>query len=369
MTVSRTRRAQLAALGLPALGLLAACGSEAATPAKAEPTKAPAAAAPAPTAAAAMPTVAPTVNPRAGWPAELSLGLFAGDDQAKTLETNQPVVDYLSKKIGLPIKWTTGSSYSAVIEAMRSKKVDGMIVGPFSYLLAVQEANAEALVVEITTRGEVFDPKITDYYFSCISTKKGKGIKTVQDLKGKSFSFVDPASTSGHLVPKTYLKKQGLDPEKDMKPIFAGTHPSSILALWNDKVDAAASTEENLYLARDEKQIEFAGFADNIVGKVRTEAEIQALYESAKDGQIVIIRFSDPIPNTPFNVRADLPATLKSAIKEALLSAKDDAEFVKKTKRWFTDPTQKLGLKNLDAFYNPLREIAKELELDLKAMK
>ena len=77
MTVSRTRRAQLAALVLPALGLLAACGSEAATPAKAEPTKAPAAAAPAPTTAAAMPTVAPTVNPRAGWPAELSLGLFA----------------------------------------------------------------------------------------------------------------------------------------------------------------------------------------------------------------------------------------------------------------------------------------------------
>ncbi len=369
MTVSRTRRAHLAALGLPALGLLAACGSEAAMPAKAEPTKAPAAAAPAPTTAAAMPTVAPTVNPRAGWPAELSLGLFAGDDQAKTLESNQPVVDYLSKKIGLPIKWTTGSSYSAVIEAMRSKKVDGMIVGPFSYLLAVQEANAEALAVEISTRGEVFDPKISDYYFSCISTKKGKGIKTVQDLKGKSFSFVDPASTSGHLVPKTYLKKQGLDPDKDMKPIFAGTHPSSILALWNDKVDACASTEENLYLARDEKQIEFAGFADNTVGKVRTAAEVQALFESAKDGQIAIIRISDPIPNTPFNVRADLPATLKSAMKEALLAAKDDAEFVKKTKRWYTDPTQKLGLKNLDAFYNPLREIAKELELDLKAMK
>jgi phosphonate transport system substrate-binding protein len=316
-----------------------------------------------------MPTVAPTANPRAGWPAELTLGLFAGDDQAKTLDSNQPVIDFLSKKLGIPIKWSTGTSYSAVIEAMRAKKVDGMAVGPFSYLLAVQEANAEAIAVEITTRGEVYDPKLTEYYFSCISTKKGKGIKTVQDLKGKSFSFVDPASTSGQLVPKTLLKKLGIDPDKDMKPIFAGSHPSSIIALWNDKVDASASTEENLYIARDEKQIEFAGFPDNVVGKVRTEAEIAAQFESAKDGQIAIIRMSDPIPQTPFNVRADLPATLKTALQEALLSTKDDAEFIKKTKRWFTNPTQKLGLKNLDAFYNPLREIAKELQLDLKAMK
>ena len=82
-----------------------------------------------------------------------------------------------------------------------------------------------------------------------------------------------------------------------------------------------------------------------------------------------MIAITDPIPNTPFAVRQDLPQSFKDAVREALLGVKDNAELVAALKAWYEDPTEAMGLENLDAFYNPLREIAKLLNLDLKAMK
>ncbi len=81
-----------------------------------------------------------------------------------------------------------------------------------------------------------------------------------------------------------------------------------------------------------------------------------------------MIAMTDPIPNTPFAVRSDLPVSFKAEVKAALLAIKDTPDLIPELKRWYVDPTQDLGLKNLDAFYNPLREVAKLLDLDLKAM-
>jgi phosphonate transport system substrate-binding protein len=307
----------------------------------------------------------------AGWPAELVLGLFGGDDAESAIENNKPVADYISKRIELQVKYFTGTSYSAVIEAMRAKRLHAMTVGPFSYLLAVQEAGAEALAIGVSTRAEpaVYDPTIRPAYFSVISVKKGNGINRIADLKGRNLNFVDPASTSGHLVPKTFLLSQGINTDKDLKTVFAGSHPTSVIALWNGKSDAAASTETTLYNLAQNRQIELCGFPDGEVGKDRTAQEVRQLFDSCPDGKIAMLAFSDPIPNTPFAIRSDLPATLKTAVKEALLSMKDDAQFVATAKRWFLDPHQERGLKSLDAYYNPLREIAKQLNLDLKTLE
>ncbi len=311
-------------------------------------------------------------DPKAGWPALLTLGLFGGDDAEAVIEGNKPVADRIQKVTGIPVKLFTGTSYTAVIEAMRAKRVDGMQVGPFSYLLAVQEAGAEALGIAVTTRATaaVYDASIRPSYFSVISVKKGRNkITSLQDLKGHSLNYVDPASTSGHLVPKTELIKAGIDPDKDLKTVFAGSHPTSAIALWNGKSDAAASTEATLYNLAQNKQIEFCGFPDGEVGKDRSKAELKVLYDACPDGKIAMLFMSPPIPNTPFAVRSDLPATLKAKIREALLTTKDDPEFIATAKRWYLDPSKEAGLPNLDQYYNPLRDIAKTLNLDLKTLE
>ena len=321
--------------------------------------------------APAPPQVQTPADPKAGWPEQLVLGLFGGDDAELVIENNKPVADRISKFTGLPVKVFTGTSYSAVIEAMRAKRVDGMQVGPFSYVLAVQEAGAEALAISVTTRATtpVYDTAIRPSYFSVISVKKGNGINTLQDLKGRSLNFVDPASASGHLVPKTELIKAGFNVDKDLKTVFAGSHPTSVLALWNGKSDAAASTETNLYNLADSKQIEFCGFPDAKVGLDRTKEAVKALFDACPNGKIAMLHISEPVPNTPFAIRSDLPENLKAIVKDALLTTKDDPEFIAKAKRWYLDPSKDRGLTSLDAYYNPLRDVAKLLNLDLKTLE
>lgn len=265
----------------------------------------------------------------------------------------------------------TGTSYTAVIEAMRADRVDAMEVGPFSYTLAVQEAQAEALAVNVSGTADpaVYDPSIPPFYYSVIFTKKGSGIETLEDLRGVDFAFVDPASTSGHLAPKTALIKAGINPDEDMKTVFAGSHPTAVLAVWNDQAAAGATFVGNLYRLREEGQVEWCFFEDNDVATSRTPEELQALYDSCPDGSLVILLYSDPIPNTPFAVRQNLPESFKAVVKETLLSVKDNPEVVAAGGVWYIDPTEEMGLERLDQFYNPLREIAKLLDLDLKELK
>ncbi|MBX3015651.1 MAG: phosphate/phosphite/phosphonate ABC transporter substrate-binding protein [Caldilineaceae bacterium] len=307
---------------------------------------------------------------RADWPATFRMGFFGGDDAEKTLKDNDPFRLYMEEALGIPVELFTGTSYSAVIEAMRAERVEAMLVGPFAYVLAVQEAQAEALAINMGLEADAtsYDPDAPTHYYSTIFTKKGSGITTLADLKGKDFTFVDPASTSGHLAPKTTLLKAGINPDTDMKTVFAGSHPSSVLAVWNDQAPAGATYENNLYMLAAEGQIDFCGFPDGKTARKRTAAEIQAVYDACPEGSLVIIAFSDEIPSTPFAIRSTLPDSLKTAVKDALLAIKEDDALVTELASWYVDPSADLGLESLDQYYNSLRDIAKLLDLDLKEL-
>ncbi len=319
----------------------------------------------------AAPTAQPTIDPKAGWPSKFVVGFFGGDDPDSVTFSNEPFRAYLEKQLGIKVELITGTSYTAVIEAMSAKKADAMQVGPFSYILAVQEAKAEALWASILAdaKNPKYDPTLLPYYRSVIITKKGSGISTVADLKGKNFTFVDPASTSGHLMPKALIMKNGINPDKDMKTVFAGSHPSSVIAVWNNKVPAGATYEGNLYNMYKQGQVDLCFWKDDTINKPRTPEEIKSVYDACPNGKLVIIAMTDPIPNTPFAIRSDLPESFKNAVRTALLAIQDHPDQVPQFKRWYVDPSKDLGLKNLDAFYDPLRDVAKLLDLDLKSLQ
>jgi phosphonate transport system substrate-binding protein len=307
---------------------------------------------------------------RDDWPDTFRLGMFAQDDAEEVLRTSEPLKKMLETSLGMPVEIFTGTSYSAVIEAMRADRVDAMMVGPFSYILAVQEAQAEALAVGAGEGGDLtaYDPNVQPYYESVIFTKKGDGINTLNDLKGKGFNFVDPASTSGHLAPKTLLVNRGFDPDKDLQPVFAGSHPTSVLSVWEGKAPAGATNEGNLHQLDKEGQVNWCEYPDGKFDVKRSQEEIDAHFQSCPDGSIVILAQSDPIPNTPFAVRQNLPQNLKDTVRTALLNTANDPGFIQSYKQWFVDPTQQLRLQRLDQFYNPLRDIARLLNLDLKEL-
>ncbi len=326
--------------------------------------------APAAPAIAETPAAQVAEGDRTDWPETFRVGFFASDDAEKTLKDNEPFRLYMEEQLGVPVELFTGTSYSAVIEAMRADRVEAMLVGPFAYVLAVQEAQAEALGVNVGLEADAttYDPDAPTHYYSTIFTKKGSGIVTLEDLKGKDFTFVDPASTSGHLAPKTLLIKNGINPDTDMKTVFAGSHPSAVLAVWNDQAPAGATFENNLYTLAEEGQIEFCGFADGKTAVKRTPEEIKAVYDACPDGSLVIIAYSDEIPSTPFAIRNNLPDSFKTAVKDALLAIKDSDELIVQMAGWYVDPSAALGLETLDQYYNSLRDIAKLLDLDLKEL-
>lgn len=260
----------------------------------------------------------------------LTVGLIPSEDSRAMIANSQAMMDMLSKGLGMPVKPFVAADYNGVIEALRSKRLDVAYLGPFSYVLGTTVADIEAFAVAETKKAG------RTYYHSQVITHKDTGIKTVADLKGKTFAFVDPSSTSGHLFPKAGLMKAGLNTDKDFsRVLFSGSHDSNAIAVQNRKVDAAA-------------------IADRILDAAITKG-------LAKRDDIVTVWRSDPIPESPTVWRRDLPDDLKKRIQAAFLQVKDIPWSDQGVLNGF-HPTN-------DAAYNVIRDTAKLLNLDLKKMK
>jgi len=279
------------------------------------------------TAAAAASTVAfPTFSQQQ----VLTVGLIPSEDSRAMIANSQKMMDMLSAALGMEVKPFVAADYNGVIEALRSKRLDVAYLGPFSYVLGATIAPIEAFAVAETKKaGRTF-------YHSQIIAHKDSGIKTVADLKGKNFAFVDPSSTSGHLFPKAGLMKLGFNPDKDFgRVIFSGSHDSSAIAVQNRKIDAAA-----------------------IADRILDAAIAKGL---AKREDLVEVWKSDPIPESPTVWRTDLPADLKKRVQAAFLQVKDIP---------WSDQGQLNGFHPTnDAAYNVIRDTAKLLNLDLRKMK
>jgi phosphonate transport system substrate-binding protein len=259
----------------------------------------------------------------------LKMGLIPADDAQEMLRNYEPVKEYLSEELGIPVEIQVTSDYSAAIEAMRSKHIDMAWFGPFSYIIAANVAGAEAIV------NGVKESTGSATYKSVIVVNANSGIKTLDDLKGKSFAFVDPASTSGNLIPRKMLIEKGIDPDKDFSTSFyAGTHNAVEYAIANGKVDAGAS-------------------GDNVYNRMLAEGEI--------DPEVNIILYeSEPIPGSPIVVRGNLPAELKQEIQTALI--KMDKQTIHQVSGWGgIAHYQKVS----DSDYDVIRETAKILGMDV----
>lgn len=171
-------------------------------------------------------------------PEELVIGFVPSEEAERMVKNLEPVTNYLSKELEIPVKVYKGNDYTAIIEAMRGEKLDIAVFGPFSYVLASKKAGAEPLVVPASREGKLAT------YNSLIVANKKTGINNLQELIDTpnkfSLSFSDPASTSGHLVPRGHLISLGIKPETHFKNVlFSGSHTATILSLATGKIDVA----------------------------------------------------------------------------------------------------------------------------------
>lgn len=260
----------------------------------------------------------------------LTVGLIPAEDSQAMLENSKAVIDSLQQQLGMPVKPFIATDYNGIIEALRSRKLDVAYLGPFSYVLASSVANVEAFAVAETKKSG------RSFYKSLIITRKESGLQTLEQLKGRTMAFVDPSSASGHLFPSAGLQKLNIDPNKYFsRVIFSGSHDASILAVANKKVDAAA-------------------VADRILAAAVAKGVVQ-------QSDLNVVWTSPDIPESPMVWRKDLDPALKQKIAAAFASIKDV--------KWGDQGVLNGFVPTTDAAYDVVRETAKILNLDLKAMK
>ena len=143
-----------------------------------------------------------------------------------------PLVKYLESKLGMKVEFTPVTDYAASVEALVNKQVDVAWFGGFTFVQA--NARSGGKITPLVQREE-------DEKFRSVFITADPSIKTLADLKGKTLSFGSASSTSGHLMPRSFLLDAKIDPDKDLKRVaFSGAHDATIAAVAAGKVDAGA---------------------------------------------------------------------------------------------------------------------------------
>ena len=166
--------------------------------------------------------------------AQQVLRMTAIPDEAPTELARKaaPLVKYLEGRLAMKVEFTPVSDYAAAVEALVNKQVDVAWFGGFTFVQA--NARSGGKIIPLVQREE-------DEKFRSVFITADPALKTLADLKGHTLSFGSPSSTSGHLMPRSFLLDAKVDPDKDLKRVaFSGAHDATIAAVAAGKVDAGA---------------------------------------------------------------------------------------------------------------------------------
>jgi phosphonate transport system substrate-binding protein len=204
-----------------------------------------------------------------------------------------PLMKYLEARLGMKVEFTPVTDYAAAVEALANRKVDLAWFGGFTFVQAQVRSGGKA--IPIVQREE-------DEKFRSVFITSDPAIKQLSDLKGKDVSFGSQSSTSGHLMPRSFLLQAGLDPDKDFHRVaYSGAHDATIAAVAAGKVQAGA-----LNISVWEKFV-----ADK---KVDTS-------------KVIAFYTTPPYYDYNWTVHADMAAALRDKLTQALLSlSRSDAE-------------------------------------------
>jgi phosphonate transport system substrate-binding protein len=280
-----------------------------------------------------------TVN-TSGVPKTLIIGMVETEKIDELKKARESIRKYLQEKLKMPVQIIYTNDYAGIIEALKANKIHMAEMPPFAYVIATRTMK----LTPIVTLGSNGKP-IT--YKSVLIVNAHGNLKTMDDVKAKAskltLCFVDPASTSGHLIPRAYLNSVGLNPDSAFKQvIFAGSHSASVLSVKSNKIDVGCTTDLIFSLMMQAKML--------------NEDDIRVIWRSA------------PIVSDPIVARSDLNKDFVKKVQNAYVDFnKEHPEILSKfTKIFFHDTLTRSYIPVQDSMYNGLRKIANSVK-DLKA--
>jgi phosphonate transport system substrate-binding protein len=231
-----------------------------------------------------------------------------------------PLTKYLERTVGMKVDFVPVNDYPAAVEALVNKQVELVWFGGFTYVQA--QIRSGGKIIPIAQREE------DTSFRSVFITQTNSGIKRLTDLKGKQVSFGSHSSTSGHLMPRSFLLEAGIDPDKDFKRVaYSGAHDATIAAVVNGRVDAAA-------------------LDITVWRKFVSENKVDTT-------KVDVFYTTPPYFNYNWSVHADMPAPLREKITAALLNlnmnnpeGKEILTLNRATKYIPTKPENYKGLEN-----------------------
>jgi phosphonate transport system substrate-binding protein len=175
---------------------------------------------------------------------EINFGIISTESQANLKTTWEPFLAAMGEQVGIKVNAFFASDYAGVIEGMRFGKVDVAWHGNKSAMEAVDRAGGEVFVQTVDVDGN-------PGYWSLLVTSTDSPLTSLEDVikcdQSLSFGMGDPNSTSGFLVPMTFIfAKEGVDPKTCFKAMTNANHETNLLAAANKQVDVATNNTENL---------------------------------------------------------------------------------------------------------------------------
>lgn len=238
----------------------------------------------------------------------LTIAYAPNESTQQSSDARNGLAKDLGEKLGMEVKEIQASDYNAIVEALRTGKADMAYMGPLAVALANERANAEPLVMKAVNG----DKSQAIYHSLLVTSSKNAAINSIQDIKGKTFAFVDPDSTSGNLIPTYEIIKA-----------FPDDNLNSDLLHTNGKFFEAASysgKHQAGLQAVIKGDVDVVPISDHILA-----AEISN--GNAKKEDIKTIFKSSPIPAEAMVVREGMDAQLKQTLLDFLTSYANEDYF------------------------------------------
>lgn len=217
------------------------------------------------------------------------IGLIPEMNVFDQMERFRPLAEYLTEQTGVPVRLKILSRYGNIIEHFTSDKMDGAFFGSFTGAMAIRKLDVVPIARPVNLDG-------ASTYYGVLFVRKESGIKSIRELKGKRFAFVEKATTAGYIFPLALLRQEGIPNWRSFfsDGYFAGSHDASIYAVLQGKAEAGAAKH-------------------SVYGWMRTK-------DPRVDRELKVIAESDRVPSNGLCVRKDLDEKVKNRLRVALLN-------------------------------------------------
>ena len=264
-------------------------------------------------------------------PDKLVIGFVPSSEAGQLVEDIEPLAEYLTEQLGIPVEGTVTNDYTGLVTAMETGQAQIGALPPYGLIQAIDRADAEVILqserngsgtyhTQFFTNNPdkycadepeenvriVNDEEVT--YLNCNGTAHGPtdtpegptGLDALESLDPDTIvSFVEQTSASGYIFPATVLITNGIDPEADIEPLFAGSHDASVIAVCEGQAEIGVSFDDARTIAT-------------------TDCDVA--------NQVVVFAYGPEIPNDGIAVTGDLPDDLKDQIAQALKDYADTEE-------------------------------------------